>query len=449
MIYSSVPFIFFALFIMLAFGFLPQTKRKSWLLFSSILWLCSWKITWALVFFGITSINFFLLKFYQKKRPAYFFQFAIFLNLIFFAVLKLAPLLFEKFRTPYGSSFFIFMLIGFLIDLWRNEKNFELPPIQDFLLFPIFFPELVGGPIMRGKDFFHQLKNNMTFDYQNFIDGMLIFAVGFSKFIFLSKSLGLINLAFQNGSIRLSGYYLIFLGLTGTLQAYVDFSSYCDMGRGIARCFGFTFPINFTPFYFAKNPNDFWQRWNITLGTWIRDYISFPLMLNYGRKLNQSFMLFISFLLVGLWHGISINWILFGLFNGLIIVSFNNLSKKFRSPLIGYIFVIFIFIGNGILQRVNALKIISFTLKSSTLLVWPSETPLIWGKHINFYFILSLLLLFSYDWILEKWGSDWPLRLKPQIKIFLLVALSILFLTTLNRGLLQEEVTLPPVYFRI
>jgi len=449
MIYSSVSFIFFALFIILVFSLIPQRHRKSWLLFSSFLWLCSWKIAWALVFFGISSINFSLLKFYQKKRPLYFFHFIIALNLTFFSLLKLSPYIFEKFRTPYGSSFFIFMQLGFLIDLWRNDRKLELPSYQDYLLFPLFFPELVGGPIMRGKDFFHQLKENMSFNFQNIIDGPLIFSVGFFKFILLSKSLAALNGAFQNGTVRFSGAYLLLFGFSGTLQAYVDFSSYCDMGRGIARCFGFSLPVNFTPFYFAKNPNDFWQRWNITLGTWIRDYISFPLMLNYGRKLNQSFMLFISFLLVGLWHGLTLNWILFGLFNGLIIVSYNHVSKRNRSPAIGFFFVFFIFIGNGILQRVNALPFLMFVWNSSKLFALPTETPLVWGKHLDYFFLFSLGLLFSYDFLVEKWGMDWPVKLSPRFKILLLVSLSFLFFFILNAGLLQEEVSLPPVYFRI
>lgn len=449
MIYSSVYFIFFAIFVFIIHAFLPDNKRSWWLLMSSLFWLLSWEWSWAVIFFAISALNLFTLKGLVKKNQDNLFAWLVGLNLLIFMMLKSASLLFPFFKTPYGISFFMFMHLGYIIDVWRNKKNFEVEKNHHYFLFPSFFPELVGGPIMRGKDFFSQVREGVKISSDGFIDGALIFSVGFCKFYFLSKTMGEINSAFLTGATRMSFLYLFLFGLSGTVQAYVDFSSYCDMGRGLARCLGITLPVNFTPFYYARNPNDFWQRWNITLGTWIRDYISFPLMLRFGRKINPNIIMLFSFLLVGLWHGLTLNWILFGFFNGFIIIAYNYLNKKMRVPSLGLIAALFIFVGNGVFQRTNSAKILAHIFSTPALYYFPKSWPLNWGREIDSVFLISFALLLVYDFFMEKKGADWPVLLSKKIKITIVMIVIISFFAALNSNYFMEDITLPPAYFRI
>jgi alginate O-acetyltransferase complex protein AlgI len=452
MIYSSASFIFFVAFALLIFFFLSVKLRTHWLFLTSLLWLISWNWKWAILFSGISCFNLLALHIFKSKKAVQkkqLFPLLIAINVFIFVLAKSASFLGTGLKTPYGISFFMFMHIGFIFDVWRSSENFSVENEHLFLLFPSFFPQLVGGPIMRGKDFFPQVRSGLQFQWQNLIDGTIIFAVGFCKFYFLSKAFMAINNALLLATTRISFVFIILFGISGTFQAYIDFSSFCDMGRGIAKCFGINFPVNFMPFYFAKNPNDFWQRWNITLGTWIRDYISFPLMFRFGRKLNPNWILFSSFVLVGLWHGLTFNWILFGVFNGLMIIGFNFANKKSKGRFPGYLFSMFIFIGNGILQRTNFMTIFISAINRPALLNLPSVFPEYLNKVITAPVIFAFCLLLTYDTLIEKKGADWPVTLPKNIRIFLFLFLIILFLAGLHTNHFLEDITLPPAYFRI
>lgn len=457
MIYSSVSFIFFAVLVVIIHIFLPVKIRSWWLLLSSLVWLFSWEWSWGIIFIAISAINLLSLKKLNRAEEGsgsrisrdQLFATLVTFNLFVFIFLKSASLIHPDFKTPYGISFFMFMHLGFIIDVWRSAGQFAMEKNHHYFLFPSFFPELVGGPIMRGKDFFSQIRGGVKFNLDDLMDGLLIFTVGFCKFYFLSKSLAAINSAFLTGATRMSILYLFFFGLSGTVQAYVDFSSYCDMGRGLARGLGLALPVNFTPFYYARNPNDFWQRWNITLGTWIRDYISFPLMLRFGRKISPNVIMLFSFLLVGLWHGLTLNWIFFGLFNGFIIIFYNYLNKKKRVPALGPIAAFCIFIGNGVFQRTNSAKILGHIFSTPGLYYFPNSWPLRWGREIDGLFTVALLLLIAYDYFMEKKGADWPALLARKTKLILVLMILISFFAALHFNLFMEEITLPPAYFRI
>lgn len=452
MIYSSVSFIFFALSVLLVFVFIPTKLRALWLFVASLLWLISWNWSWAILFSGISVFNLLSLHFLKTKiqeQKNKFFPMLIGLNVLFFIIAKTAVLFNENFKTPYGISFFMFMHIGYIFDVWRSAKDFDVENEQDFLLFPVFFPVLVGGPILRGKDFFPQMRKSLTFQKENLIDGTLIFAVGFCKYYFLSKSFVAINNALLTATTRTNFFFIFLFGLSGTFQAYIDFSSFCDMGRGLALCFGFRFPVNFTAFYFARNPSDFWQRWNITLGTWIRDYITFPLMFRFGRKISPNWILFFSFLLVGLWHGLTLNWILFGAFNGLVVVGYNYANKKMKGRAPGRIFALAIFVGNGIFQRPNFGLIFSHSFAKPGLFFMPIGLPNYLLKELTVSVITAFVALLFYDLTVEKKGADWPVQLPKKMKTLMFIFIIIMFVLSLKSNHFLEDVTLPPAYFRI
>lgn len=453
MTYSSIVFIFYFLFVLMVFSFLSNRWKVLCLLVSSAIWLFSWKMHWMLIYLIISSLNYLFLIFMKNKigkvRDNLFIS-LLFVNVLIFVALKSGGILGQKFQTPYGVSFFMFIQFGYLIDLWRMDSKFQIEKFSHYLLMPNFFPTLMGGPIVRGKEFFPQLNNLKSFSLDNLVNGLLIFAYGFCKFYFISKDLLVVN----NYLIMLLAdnnfFILILVGIVGTFQAYIEFSSYCDMGRGVAKCFGIDLMPNFRAFYYSKNPNDFWQRWNITLGTWIRDYISFPLMFRWGRKINQNFILIFSFVLVGLWHGVQWNWIMFGTFNGAIIVLYNLINKKFNIPFFGRAFAIIIFIGNGLLQRPNLIP--SFEKMMGFKYLWnPSVGQWhLFASNVSMKLCISLLLMFVAEYFQEKFNNvDWFTKFNLIIKGIIVIVFLAWIFSGLNSHLFLEDVTLPPNYFRI
>ena len=452
MTYAGIPFLFYWIYSVVIYIFSPKNFRAILLFVLSVLWVASWKIHWVGVFTGITFFNYILLWFLRNKegqsRNIGFWSLVL-INVSIFGICKIGQIGSFRFTSPFGISFFMFIHMAYMIDLWRSNKTYQMEKFISFMTMPIFFPLLMGGPIIRGKDFFPQFNQLKNIEFQNVIDGILIFSLGFMKFYFLSSELSLFDrhLFFQ---VNHSALFIPILGIFGTFQAYVDFSSYSDMGRGVAKCFGIDLGINFKALQYSKNPNDYWQRWNIALGTWIRDYISFPLMLRFGRKINQNIMMIISFILVGLWHGLTMNWLVFGLYNGFIIITYNWLSRIKTHPILGKFFVFLIFVGNGLLQRptiINDLKrIFSHPLRVGLEgFHWQ-----IFRDNLSVSFAIAFVCLMIFEFI-QDWrkDTDWYIKLNLPIK----TALAIMFLAWifigLNLHMFIDEVILPPAYFRI
>ncbi len=446
-------FLFYFLFVVMVFWIVPKNLKMFTLFLSSVFWVITWKLSWAYIFLGVSLFNYLCLYFLSNKEGQrnIFYSFLLIVNIIFFGVFKLGKLGHFHLETPYGISFFMFIHMGYIIDLWRSNKKFEIENVFHFLSMPIFFPLLMGGPIVRGREFFPQVNQLKQFSIHHILDGILIFAFGFAKYFYLSKELVYLNKGFEHMMMEKSFSVIIAMGIFGTFQAFVDFSSFCDMGRGVAKCFGIDLAVNFKALYYAKNPNDYWQRWNISLGTWIRDYISFPMMLKWGRKINQNFILILSFILVGLWHGLTLNWLVFGLFNGLIVVGYNFFIKRHPTPMLGKVFVLLIFIGNGLLQRAGFLS--DLVLLMSSYKPWnPGDLSLFGMLSDNLHrkFIYFTLFLFAFEFYQEKRkDSDWFIKLNVLIKAFLVILFLYWIVSGLNQGQFIDDVILPPAYFRI
>lgn len=434
--YDNITFIFYTFFVVVTFLYLP-TKMKSWfILASSVIWYFTWYYKWILFFLLITACNFFSLQLIFKKsqelRGKFFLGLSVF-NIIVLLFLKSLPAINESYNTPNGTSFFMLIVIGMVVDLWREKKHEFKISLVSFLNLPIFFPLLMAGPIERSRHVLPQFESPQ-FSTEKFFDGVLIFSLGFYKKIFIS------NLLINSSFIDNWNNYLIY-GLVNTFSTYFLFSSYCDMGRGVAKMLGIDLSVNFRPFYYSKNPNDFWQRWNITLGTFIRDYVTFPLLLRWGRKINPNIFILFSFLLVGLWHGIEWNWLVFGLFNGLIICFYNILAKKFSTPAIGWILAISIWIGNGLLNKKD------FLVKLSKPLSLPDNLYL---NDTNAGFLLvALTLVFIFEYFQEKKGVDFYLSAPLQIKRILSIGLIIVLIYFLKINWDSNMNELPPMYFTI
>lgn len=433
--YGSVNFIFYILFVILIFACLPSKLKSIWILAASIIWYITWSYVWIGIFLAIIALNYFSLRWITKKRDHRdrSFYFLTIVNVCILVALKSLPAINPKFTTPNGTSFFMLILIGMVVDLWREKKEAIEYGLSDFFNLPIFFPLLMGGPIEKGKNFFPQIKK-MDFSFEQVSDGILIFTLGFFKKIFISDIL--LNSSLFDG---LNNFLLE--GLFNTFLTYFIFSSYCDMGRGVAKTLGIDLTINFRPFYYSKNPNDFWQRWNIALGTWIRDYVTFPMLFKWGRKLNPNIIIIFSFILVGLWHGIEWHWLVFGLFNGLVIFLYNTFSKKLPSFIYGQFLAICIWIGNGVFNQKD------FLIKLSKPLSFP-QSFYFNDTHLT-YLIPALAALFIIEFFQEKRGTDFYLKFPSNIKYVFSLILIVVFTCALKMNWDTNIDELPPIYFRI
>lgn len=217
---------------------------------------------------------------------------------------------------PVGISFYTFQLSGYVIDNYKHKIAVN-HSIIDFLAFISFFPQLVAGPIERGKDMLPQITKKRCFDYILARDGMRQLLWGLMKKMLLADNCAEVaNYVFNNYS-SCSSIDLWLGALFFTFQIYGDFSGYSDMAIGSAKLFGINLSTNFSLPYFAKNIQDFWRRWHITLMTWFKDYIYIPLGGNRKGSVRKHINHFTVFLLSGLWHGSNWTFIVWGLFHAI------------------------------------------------------------------------------------------------------------------------------------
>lgn len=246
------------------------------------------------------------------------FSFIIFLiaDLAPLLALKYCPLLFNMhWIFPLGISFFTFQSISYIAD--RYTKKIAVPAnLFDTALFISFFPVISSGPIQRAGNLVPQFQNVRKFDYDNATDGMKLLAWGMFKKICIADKIAVyVNYVYGNASDKF-GLAVLLATLLYSFQIYCDFSGYSDMAIGIAKYLGFDVGKNFNHPYLSKSVGEFWRRWHISLSSWLRDYVYIPLGGSRVKVSRIYFNLMITFLVSGLWHGSTWNFIIWGLLHG-------------------------------------------------------------------------------------------------------------------------------------
>ena len=223
-----------------------------------------------------------------------------------------------KLVLPAGLSFYTFQSIGYVVDVYagrvRAERN-----LLDYALYVSFFPQLVAGPIERAGHMLPQYHAKRLFDPAGWRVGLGLLLWGFFKKLVIADNTALVvNKVF---ALAQPSFPVIWAGVFAfAVQIYADFSGYTDIARGTARLLGIELMRNFNHPYIATSPADFWRRWHISLSTWLRDFIYIPLGGNRGGAARASFNLVATFAISGLWHGASWNYVLWGLYWGLLIL---------------------------------------------------------------------------------------------------------------------------------
>ena len=219
-----------------------------------------------------------------------------------------------KITLPIGISFFTFQSISYVIDVYRKNGEVQKNPLN-VALYIAFFPQLIAGPIVRYETIADQIKNRQE-TFEGFSNGISRFIVGLSKKVLLSNTLAIVaDNAFKMNAENNLSMLMAWLGaIAYTLQIYYDFSGYSDMAIGLGELFGFKFLENFNYPYISKSISEFWRRWHISLGSWFRDYVYFPL--GGSRVANERrliFNLFVVWFLTGVWHGANWTFIIWGI----------------------------------------------------------------------------------------------------------------------------------------
>jgi len=233
---------------------------------------------------------------------------------------------------PVGISFFTFQTMSYAIDVYRKNMTAS-SSLVEVAVYVSFFPQLVAGPIERGKHLLPQFQRPRTIDAEGFKDGVWLIAWGLYKKIVVADNMALIvndifgpfdNLTSMM-AVPEDGMRVLVAIYAFAFQIYCDFSGYSDIARGTARLLGFDIMLNFNLPYFSRSPSEFWQRWHISLSSWLRDYLYIPLGGNRGGTYKTYRNLIITMLLGGLWHGAAWTFVLWGAFHGAILVVYRAL----------------------------------------------------------------------------------------------------------------------------
>ena len=367
MIFSSVSFLFYFFPIVLMLYFLSPRKYRNLILFiSSLFFYFVGEKQYTLILLFSCVFNYFYAKTIKDKKTLWF---GVIVNLSLLIYFKYTNFIVNdvigfnnlvNIVLPIGISFFTFQAISYLIDVYRGDVKASKSFIN-FGTYLTFFPQLIAGPIVR-----YETVNGELIDRKENVDdasrGITRFCVGLFKKVVIADTLGSIVKLLSAIKARSSLSYFLEM-ISATMQLYYDFSAYSDMAIGMALIFGFHFLENFNYPLIATSVKDFWHRWHISLSSFLKDYIYIPLGGSRCSNSRYIFNLFVVWFLTGFWHGGDYNFILWGLYFGLVLIIEKFVFRGFfdRHKIIGFVYTALIVnISFVIFNHSNLLDIKNF-----------------------------------------------------------------------------------------
>ena len=406
MLFSSITFIFYFLTsLLLMYYIVPKKFRNSVLLIYSLLFYFLGEPKYIVILILSCIINYILSLLIDKfKYKKFFLIMAVIYNIGQLLYFKYADFFIEninqifnsefgllKVIMPIGISFFTFQALGYVIDVYR-DKHKPAKNLWTFMTYVCLFPQLVAGPIVRYSDVEDELLNR-EHSTDKFSDGIKRFVIGLSKKVLLANVLGEFIGCLTSVSLLSSWLKPILF----TLQLYFDFSGYSDMAIGLGLMFGFRFLENFNYPLIASSITDFWRRWHMSLGSWFRDYVYIPLGGNRVNKLKLFRNIFIVWFLTGFWHGAAWNFIIWGLYFGVILVIEKFILKKYldKTKVIKYIYSLLLIVIGFLIFNSSSLNEIIVSLKNMFMIndiVLVDNITLFYLKNYLVLFILAIIL---------------------------------------------------------
>ncbi len=340
MLFNSLQYLVFLPTVFLLFWLVPHRLRVPLLLVASYVFYMSWRPIYGLLIFGLTLANFLLVplvaKATEEKSKKLWLALVVAVNLITLGIFKYAYFGMDCVKSglnlfhinwnephlhiilPLGISFFVFEFIHYAVEVYRGKPLVK--KFMDFALFASFFPTQIAGPIKRYQDFIPQLDIPAKFKWEYVDEGMQLILMGLCKKVLLADNLALVVQAGFSHPENFSSLDMWLITYAFAFQIFFDFAGYTDIARGSALLFGYKVPINFNLPYLAANAADFWHRWHISLSTWLRDYLYIPLGGSRGTLPVIYRNLFITMALGGLWHGAANHFLLWGVYQGVLLI---------------------------------------------------------------------------------------------------------------------------------
>ena len=337
MLFNSFEFLIFFPVVTLLYFVLPRRVRWIWLLVTSYFFYMNWHAGYALLMLASTVVTFVcswvISNTQDPRRRKGVLIAGLVANLGMLAYFKYTGMLLDiinrvcdfvglNYQTPkvsillpVGISFYIFQALSYMIDVYKGkvkpERNFF-----KYALFVSFFPQLVAGPIERSGRLLKQIAVPHDFDAKRVRDGLLIMMLGFfEKVVIADRACMYVDVIFRDWAYA-SGAQIALATLVFMVQDLCDFAGYSYIAIGSAKVLGIDLMTNFRQPYFAHSVQNFWARWHISLSTWFRDYIYFPMGAGRGSKLRRSFNIMTVYTISGLWHGAALKYVAWGMING-------------------------------------------------------------------------------------------------------------------------------------
>lgn len=428
MVFSSTLFLSLFLPTVLGVYFLAKEKFRNFVLLTASLFFYAWgepKAVWIMIILIVLSY-FVAQRISCSKSKKLWLALGVIINLsalfyykywmffieninVFLTFSNLQALTVPKITLPIGISFYIFQIISYLVDVYRNEVSYQ-KNIFALATYVSLFPQLVAGPIVRYQTIAEDINNRET-KFDNIYWGLKRFTVGLAKKVLIADNMAFVADTIFDAPVQSIPCVFAWLGVVAySLQIFYDFSGYSDMAIGLGRVFNFRFLENFEYPYSAKSIQDFWRRWHISLSTWFRDYLYIPLGGNRQGKFRTLLNSYVVFGLCGLWHGATWNFVVWGLFHGTgLIMEKLGLKKVLEKigPFFANIYVwIFVLVGwvffraKDLPTALSYLKIMFCGNDYSPLNSFYPATQFI--SYGNF-FVLILGVLFAYPYFAQKY----------------------------------------------
>jgi alginate O-acetyltransferase complex protein AlgI len=430
MIFSSSLFIFAFLPLFLLFYFITPLKYKDIVIILGSLFFYSWGANYfILVVIATCFVDYklgYLISLNKEKKNKQLCNLLLFLDIFLnlgilvyfkyanffgeninalFELLNWNPIVFTKIMLPVGVSFVVFQKMTYCIDI---SKGIAVPARHFYIYieYLLIFPPLIAGPIVKYNLFEPQI-NNKKISLDNIESGFKLFSVGIFKKVFIADIVAKYADMVFNGPAGLIPVQYAWIGLLCyTFQIYFDFSAYSDMAIGLLRIMGFSIPVNFNNPYVSKSINEFWTRWHISLTSWMREYLYIPLGGNRKGAVRTYFNRWLVFLISGLWHGASWNFVVWGIYHGtLLCLEKVILLKKTERlpPAVKLIFTMFFVMIGWVFFRADDMKSAFEFLRQmfdfSTINIHPQPDRIMvidnYGKFtISIAFLLSIIPVF-------------------------------------------------------
>ena len=456
MLFSSIPFLFYFLPCVFVLYFLVPMRWKNTVLLLASLFFYAWGEPKFVVFMLASIVQGYVLARLVEKyradrgRAKLILTLSLVFSLGLLGYCKYADFFLSGFNAltglhipllrvalPIGISFYTFQILSYVVDVYHGDVKAQRNFI-DLAAYVAMFPQLIAGPIVRYSDIASQLEHR-THSLADVAAGARRFVLGLGKKVLLANVFYELITTFKASADRSVLFYWLYAAAC-VLNIYFDFSGYSDMAIGLGRIFGFRYLENFDYPYISASITEFWRRWHMSLGSWFRDYVYIPLGGNRVSKAMWLRNILIVWLLTGLWHGASWNFVFWGLYFGVLLIIEKFFLGKFLEKLPGWV------------QRIYAFLLVVFgwvffeletPASIGTYFRWLFGAGGLWDEHsgyllLTFGLLLVLCFLASNDWLSrlckkaeEKWSGFSYLRLVWMV-VLLIASMAFLVNATYN-----------------